>query len=282
MTAEPSGALRFGAMPTRNEREQLVAPSRVVAAVFGAILLSSALTSCSSGTDAPRRRGPDVTACAVEPDVPLVYLDRNGEPTGFAFELMRDIVDRHQGTLRLDRVSASRVVFRLVDGRCDVIISAVTDDSPDLESIDATDAYVDADFALAVRGTDTAAFPTVASLAGRSIGCVAGSRAEAWLRSVVPAGSTIATFPAGGDAFAALRSKSIDGVVTSRVAAAHRSRSDTDVRVTEVIATERSYVFGVRPGDRQTRGLIDDGLDQLGKDGTLAELRQRWFGDQLG
>lgn len=256
-------------------------PRRSVAALAATLVVSTGAGGCTDDAATGPEPGPDVTACAVEPDVPFVYLGRDGAPTGFSFELLRAIVRLRRGTLRLDRVSASRVEFRLLDGRCDVIVSSMTDDPAREQTLRFSPPYLDADLALGVRGTDAALFPTVASLTTHRIGVVAGSDGEAWLSANLPPGSVAVAFPVAADAFAALRAEDVDGVLARRAVVAHRALADTAIRATEVVPTGRSLVFGLRPRDAASLRLVTTGLERLHDDGSYAELRQRWFGDQL-
>lgn len=275
-----ANAYRAGVLSVLTRRRSAPRHSRITAAVATFALIGALGAGCTRDTATGPAPGPDITACAAEPDRPLVYLDTGGDPTGFSFVLLSDIVERRRGALRLDRVSASRVVARLLDGSCDTIVSTVTDDPTQLETVDLSTPFTDDDLAFAVRALDAPTLPSAASLAGRPIGTVEGSAADTWLSTNAPPGSTVSRFPGDGDVFAALRKGRVDAVVTRRIAIAHRTTQDDAISLGEVIPTGRSIGFAVRPGDTATLEFLNSGLAELDEDGSLAELRQRWFGDQ--
>ena len=245
--------------------------------------MSAAVTlagGCSTERPTSKSTGPDLTACAAEPDKPLVYLDpKTDQPTGFAFDIVRTIVEGEAGRLRLKPVPAPDLVFALLDRDCDVIVSKfpITDEAR--QSVAFTGSYLDDDLALAVRAPEADATPTVASMAGRSIGVAPGSSGAVWLGANPPGGVTVKQYPGAGDLFAALRKRDIDGAVVDRAVAAHRSTLDDSIRITEVIPTGRELGFAVRPDDPSTLRLLDRGLERLRSDGRYDAIRAHWLGD---
>ncbi|MEE6163796.1 MULTISPECIES: substrate-binding periplasmic protein [unclassified Mycolicibacterium] len=142
--------------------------------------------------------------------------------------------------------------------------------------VDFTDPYAVFDESLLVRAD--ADITTVADLAGKRIGAIAGSTNMA-LASTFPGAVTVpfeGTDDVFGDMIAALRAGTIEGFVDDDVALVPVG-DEPDLKVAFTIATRNRWGVAVAKGNEALRDELNGALRESISDGSLEKVWQHWM-----
>jgi His/Glu/Gln/Arg/opine family amino acid ABC transporter permease subunit len=136
--------------------------------------------------------------------------------------------------------------------------------------------------ALAVAGCQRTDAPitTLDEAATARIGVMAGSVGEQIVLERFPK-ADIKTFDDIMDAVSAIRARQLDAVVTAFPGALQVTKKNRDLQlIAEPLSAENTAV-AARPADTALLAAVNRALDSLRADGTLAEMRARWFKPDL-
>ncbi|NTU59082.1 MAG: transporter substrate-binding domain-containing protein [Chlorobiaceae bacterium] len=84
------------------------------------------------------------------------------------------------------------------------------------------------------------------------------------------------------DAFMALKSGKIDGIVTTYLTANQLCKKNADVHFLSEDLIRESVSVAVRKGNTELLQAADALIDELNADGTIAEMRKRWYDNTTG
>ena len=80
----------------------------------------------------------------------------------------------------------------------------------------------------------------------------------------------------------ALESGAVEAVAMDEVFASYYiTQNDKDFRILDDVIAEEEYGVGFKKGNTQLRDQVNDTLKEMAKDGTLAEISEKWFGEDL-
>lgn len=215
---------------------------------------------------------------------PFNYLDEDGRLVGFNVDLARAIC----AELELDCMVRTRAWDRLVDelvaGRGDAIIASIAADAQTRGQLDFTDRYYLTPARFAVNRDTGYGEMTPEGLAGRTVGVVAGTAHEAYLKAFFP-DTRLETFETRAEARAALKTLRIealfdDGIslsfwlngTASEACCAFRGGPWLDPRY-----FGEGVAIAVRPGNDALRRALNYGLRRVFASGKYEELFLRYF-----
>lgn len=79
-----------------------------------------------------------------------------------------------------------------------------------------------------------------------------------------------------------LESGAVEAVAMDEVFASYYiTQNDKDFRILDDVIAEEEYGVGFKKGNTQLRDQVNDTLKEMAKDGTLAEISEKWFGEDL-
>jgi polar amino acid transport system substrate-binding protein len=113
-----------------------------------------------------------------------------------------------------------------------------------------------------------------------SIGAMTGTTGEAIAKKKFPR-ATIKIFDDIMDAVAALKSSHLDAVITGFPAAMNVARHNPDLICMKEAVDYENTAIAVRKGNDRLLSDIDGVLSELKNDGTLIDMRRRWFKTDL-
>lgn len=127
---------------------------------------------------------------------------------------------------------------------------------------------------LTIRRGDAAAPRTLDALRGRRVGTLPGTLAERILRR---AGADVRTYEGGQDAiYADLELGRTDAVLLDAPATLYYGAIEPDLQVVDGDFGEVRYAVAIRLGDDRLLAAINGALDDLGRDGSLRRIYERW------
>ena len=168
-------------------------------------------------------------------------------------------------------------------GKIDCIWNGFTMTAEREEALSFTKPYLDNAQVVIVRSDS--GYKTLSDLAGKTIGLQAGSSAAEAVDSVPSFKKSlknIVEFKDNLTAFMDLEIKGVDAVVMDMVVGNYsiQTTGKSFVVLEEVLASEK-YGIGFRKGDVELRDAVQDALLAMAKDGTIAEISNKWFGRDI-
>lgn len=215
---------------------------------------------------------------------PLTFLDGGKHPAGFVVELARDACDRLAARCTIQSRRFDLLLEALASGQGDVVAAAVPVTPRLLERFSVTRRYMRFPGRFAVKAGAELPQPGEAGFAGRTVGVVAGSAHEAWMKAFFP-GSPLKAYPDLASAGAALKAGEVpylfgDGLSLSLWL--NGARSQDCCRFTGGPYFSDAYFgegvgFIVRRDDETLLRALDYALQQAWADGKFEELYLRYF-----
>lgn len=108
------------------------------------------------------------------------------------------------------------------------------------------------------------------------IGVMTGTTGEAIVRERFPRAS-VKSFDDVMDAVAALHSGQLDALVTAFPAALQVTKKNPGLVLLEEVLSHEDTAIALRKGDTEMRGRLNALIAELGREGTLDDMRRRWF-----
>jgi two-component system sensor histidine kinase EvgS len=249
----------------------------LTAALF--ILPALFLAPTSTGADEKQSKTAIPIRSAAEIDYPpFSIVDADGRSDGFAVELLRAALAAMGREVNFRTGPWADVRGWLENGQVQAL--PLVGRTPEREPVfDFTFPYMTLHGAIVVR-RDTTDIRTMQDLRGRTVAVMKGDNAEEFLRRE-DRGITIHTPSTFEEALHELSRGRHDAVVTQRLVALRliQQAGITNLRVIDrpIEGFRQDFCFAVREGDRDTLGLLNEGLALVMADGTYRRLHAKWF-----
>ena len=171
----------------------------------------------------------------------------------------------------------------LATGNIDCIWNGFTVTDERREQMLFSDPYVDNAQVIVVRGDSPA--EGISDLEGATIGVQAGSSAQDAINDTPGFVDTIGEVIEFKENLTALMDLEIGGcdavVMDLLVANDNIKRSGSDFRILDETLVKEEYAIGFRQGDVALRDAVQNELNAMAADGTLAEIATKWFGADI-
>lgn len=218
------------------------------------------------------------------PFPPFQFKGESGDLEGFDVDLIQALGQQMNREIDLETVAYREIFPALEKGQIDAAISAIPIPKERSETIDFSRPYLAADLVLAVRQSDSS-IASEADLQGKTLGVQLNTVGA--VRAVSILGSKIMTFDTATAALEALREGEVDAVLhtqpTILSAMTDGESTNTDSGASEEIRIleqplERQ-VYGIAlPEDSANTEPLNEALEALAKEGTYAQIYEKWFG----
>ena len=214
---------------------------------------------------------------------PMGYRDENGEIVGFDIDCAKEVCSRLGVKLICQPIDWAAKEQELATYNIDCIWNGFTITPERLENLTFSDPYVKNAQVCVVKSNSPV--NTLADLKGKNVGVQAGSSAqdaisdtegfEASLKSVVE-------FKDNLTALMDLEIGGVDAVVMDLLVANDNiNRSGKDFRIISESLVAEEYGIGFRKGDVALRDAVQNALNDMAKDGPLAEIATECFGTDI-
>ncbi len=200
-----------------------------------------------------------------------------GQPpniSGYDIEVM-DAIAEQLGVTTEYQDTAFDTIFRdVATGQFDTAAAASTITPGRQKTVDFSDPYYEAQQALVVaEGSD---ITSVDDLAGKIVGAQDGTTGETYANDETDA-SEVRGFPEGPDAITAVTTGQVDASIIDQPVAADAVEKQGGIEIAEEIPTNELYGFAMSKDNPQLVDAVDQALQELKDDGTIAELYQKYF-----
>jgi ABC-type amino acid transport substrate-binding protein len=201
-----------------------------------------------------------------------------GEPVGFDLDLMREIGKRAGFEPRFQNTTFDGIIPGLTSGTFEMAISAMTITEERDQQVDFSDPYFDADQSLLVQSGSE--IRSTDDLADATVGVQLGTTGAMEANNLAGEGSIgdVRTFDTVEDAFTALENGQVDAVLNDFPVSQDRVlQSDGTLEIVQTIPTGEQYGIAF-PTDSPRVEEVNRALDEIKRDGTYAEIYEKWFG----
>jgi polar amino acid transport system substrate-binding protein len=249
--------------------------ARRAAAALALIGTGLAATACSSdsGDDST------LTVCTNVPFEPFEYME-DGEYVGFDMDLMNLLAESLDQTVEVVEIDFDSISSgsALNAGTCDIAAAGLSITEERQSAMGMSEAYYRADQALVVPADSTVA--TLDDLSGLRVAVQTGSTGEAYANdNASQYGYEPVAFETMGDIASALTAGSVDASIADLATWQDMVADAPDLALVQTIETEEHYGFAVQKDDTALLDKVNAMLDQAFKDGTYAELYEKWIGE---
>jgi L-cystine transport system substrate-binding protein len=262
---------------------------RGVAALVG---LALALGACSSGGDdeTPTSGSPgaDTSLADIEKAGVLVVATEgtyrpfsfheggSGELTGFDVEVARAVGDKLGVDVKFEETQWDAIFAGLQAGRFDMIANQVTITPERTETYTFSQPYTVSNGVLVARADDT----SIASFEDLDGKTTAQSLTSVWYDLAKSYGATVEAVEGWAQAIALVQQKRVDATINDKLTYLDYTTTEdaSGVKVVAETDDKSQSAFPFAKGSASLAGAVNDALDALADDGTLAEISTKYFG----
>ncbi len=214
---------------------------------------------------------------------PMGFRDENNEIVGYDIDLAREVTKRLGVELVCQPIDWNAKEQELNTGKIDCIWNGLTMTAEREEAMTFTKPYLKNAQVLVVRADSPVA--ALADLKGKSVGLQAGSSAANALEASADLKASlkgVVEFKDNLTALMDLEAKGVDAVVMDLIVANDNiARSGKPYRVLAESLSPENYGVGFRKADLALAGKVQETLDAMAKDGTIAQISTKWFGSDI-
>ena len=203
---------------------------------------------------------------------------QGGGVQGFNIDLAQEIAKRLGRPIEITSTQFSGIIPALNAGTYDFIMAPVTVTRERSESLLFAEGYLDTDFRLVTRLGD-APITDLATLRDKVVSVNRGSAYESWAKSMeAQVGWKVEAFGTQTDAVQAVIAGRAVANITAETVAAFAVRNNPQIKLDYLHKTGLVWATPARNGDTAMRGLLENAIECIKKDGTMAKIYEKWFG----
>ena len=210
---------------------------------------------------------------------PFEYIDEDGNTVGFDVDLSNALAEKLGLTCEWLPNQAFDTLVPTIQqgGKADISIAGMTISDERLEQVDFSDPYLNSNQGIvAAAGSDLNSESLNAE--GMQVACQTGTTGDEWISENLPNATKVPL----ADVTAALMGISTGlynaMVIDLPVAQNMIAESFSDLEVVEEIPTGEQYGIAVSKDNPGLLAAINDALAAIEEEGTMDEIKQKWFG----
>lgn len=211
---------------------------------------------------------------------PYGYLDENGEYVGFDLDLAAEVCKRRGWTLVKQPIDWNSKDFELESGNISCLWNGFTMSKDRIDKYTWSEPYVDNSQVFVVAADS--GIKTHTDLAGKIVTVQTASSALEALESddckeLTATFKSLEEIPDYNQAFMNLEAGAVDAIAMDIGVARYQieQRGDKYIMLEEPIITEQ-YGIGFLKGNEELRNQVQETLNEMAEDGTVARLAENW------
>lgn len=213
---------------------------------------------------------------------PMGFMAEDGSYVGFDLDLAQEAASRLGLEYQAQPIAWDSKDMELESGNIDCIWNGFTITGRE-DDYEWTEPYMDNAQVFVVNGDS--GIETLADLAGKVVECQADSSALAALNEDVELTATFAQLLTTADynsALMDLEQGAVDAVAMDVVVARYQiQQRDANFVVLDETLSSEAYAVGFKKGNTELRDQVQGALEEMAADGTMAEISEKWFGEDL-
>ena len=241
----------------------------IAAAALGVALLISVPVSAQ---EAPLRTGVDGTFA------PHAMPRLAGGVEGFNVDLANEIAKRLGRKLTIDATQYSGLLPALQAGTYDFIAAPTTVTKERAENLLFVEGYLNTDFQFVVK-RDAPEIKSLDDFKGKVIAVNKGSAYDSWARELQPKiGWTVESYGTNTDAVQAVMVGRAFANVAGNTVSAWAVKNNPQLKLSYLHSTGLVWSIPLRKDSEELRKKIENAIECMKLDGTLAAMHEKWFG----
>lgn len=213
---------------------------------------------------------------------PMGFLGDNGEYTGFDLELAQEVAKRLGLEYQAQPIAWDAKDMELESGNIDCIWNGFTITGRE-DDYTWTEPYMANTQVFVVR--NDSGIEGKDGLAGKVVECQADSSAEAALKEDPDLTATFGQLLTTADyntAFMDLEQGSVDAIAMDVIVAGYQiQQRNADFTILDDSLSAEEYGVGFKKGNTELRDKVQATLEDMAKDGTMKEISEKWFGEDV-
>lgn len=246
--------------------------------IAGLVLGSSLLGQAVAGEQLQKIKDTGVINIGLEGTYPpFSFVDENGKLTGFEVQLSEALAKELGVKVKLQSTPWAGILAALESKRLDVVVNQVTISDERKKKYDFSKPYTVSGIQAVVAKKNADSIKQASDLAGKKVGMGLGTNYEQWLKDNVPT-AVVKTYDDDPTKYQDLRVGRIDAILVDRLAAFDLiNKTKESLALAGETFSRQEAGIAVRKGEPELLKALDDALDKLRADGTLAKLSKQWF-----
>ena len=213
---------------------------------------------------------------------PMGFVGDNGEYTGFDLDLAKEVASRLGLEYKAQPVAWDSKDMELESGNIDCIWNGFTITGREDDYTWTTPYMANKQVYVVANDSD---IKSQADLAGKVVEVQADSSAEAALKENQDLANTfgqLLTTPDYNTAFMDLEQGAVDAVAMDVIVAGYQIKQrNADFKILDDSLSEEEYGVGFKKGNTELRDKVQEALEEMAADGTLAKISDEWFGEDV-
>lgn len=213
---------------------------------------------------------------------PMGFVGEDGEYTGFDLELAQETAKRLGLTYVAQPIAWDAKNMELESGNIDCIWNGFTMTGRE-DEYTWSEPYMENSQVVVVM--KDSGIETLEDLAGKIVEVQADSSAEAALKEMPDLTSTFGTLQTTPDyntAFMDLEMGSVDAIAMDVIVAGYQMQErEGSFKILEESLASEEYAIGFKKGNTELCEKVQQTLEEMAADGTMAEISEKWFGDDI-
>ena len=213
---------------------------------------------------------------------PMGFVGEDGEYTGFDLELAQETAKRLGLTYVAQPIAWDAKNMELESGNIDCIWHGFTMTGRE-DEYTWSEPYMENSQVVVVM--EDSGIETLEDLAGKIVEVQADSSAEAALKEMPDLTSTFGTLQTTPDyntAFMDLEMGSVDAIAMDVIVAGYQMQErEGSFKILEESLASEEYAIGFKKGNTELCEKVQQTLEEMAADGTMAEISEKWFGEDI-
>lgn len=213
---------------------------------------------------------------------PMGFVGEDGEYTGFDLELAQETAKRLGLTYVAQPIAWDAKNMELESGNIDCIWNGFTMTGRE-DEYTWSQPYMENSQVVVVM--EDSGIETLEDLAGKIVEVQADSSAEAALKEMPDLTSTFGTLQTTPDyntAFMDLEMGSVDAIAMDVIVAGYQMQErEGSFKILEESLASEEYAIGFKKGNTELCEKVQQTLEEMAADGTMAEISEKWFGEDI-
>ena len=217
---------------------------------------------------------------------PMGFKDESGEIVGFDVDLAKEVGDRLGKKVVFQPIDLSMKESELNNGNIDFIWNGYTITEDRKEKVDFSDPYLNNRQVIVTLADSN--IKSKSDLKGKKVGAqnessaVVAMEKEAELYASFDGGKAV-TYEDNNQALMDLEAGRIDAVVADEILVRYyiKLKGEDKFNVLDDDYGNEEYGIGIRKGESKTVKAINNALNEMKEDGTMKEISEKWFGEDI-
>ena len=209
---------------------------------------------------------------------PHAFPSLSGGYEGFNIDLGNDIARRLHRKIIIDAAQFSGLIPALQAGTYDFLIAPTTVTKERADNMLFTEGYLNTDFQFLIK-KGSPKVTRLEDLKGKTVSVNKGSVYDSWARELEgKIGWKVESFGTQTDAVQAVLAGRADANVAGNTVIAWAAKNNPQVELSYLYSTGLVWAAPLRKDSTEMRKTIENAIECIKLDGTMAKLHEKWFG----